>query len=216
MHHHCYTTVVLLVLTFCGYSSSYGQYDKQIAQIEATNQGRYLFEEGSYKEAIIRFNETIEKDSFNVQAYYFRGKTKMIFEDLHGAMKDYNTIIGINPKFADAYYERGNVKFALQDYYGAIEDYGLAIQLNPNLVEAYYQRGKARRELEAYQDAINDFTKILDFDARNVDAYYLRGVIKIEHGLLQEGCLDLSKAGELGDLKAYETIREVCNRKEIK
>jgi hypothetical protein len=44
-----------------------------------------------------------------------------------------------------------------------------------------------------------------------VDAYYLRGVLRIEYGQLSDGCLDLSKAGELGDLKAYEMIRERCN-----
>jgi hypothetical protein len=37
--------------------------------------------------------------------------------------------------------------------------------------------------------------------------------LRIEHGQLEDGCLDLSKAGELGDLKAYEMIREKCNNK---
>ncbi len=178
---------------------------------QSVKSGRQLFEEGAYKEAIMTFNRSIEGDSLDLQSYYFRGKTKMIFEDMHGAMKDYNTVLDINPEYADAYYERGNVKSHLQDYYGAIEDYGVAISLNPNLVEAYYHRGQARRELEAYKDAINDFTKIIELNPKGKDAYYLRGIIKIERGLLQEGCLDLSKAGELGDLKAYEVIRNVCN-----
>ena len=36
---------------------------------------------------------------------------------------------------------------------------------------------------------------------------------RIEFGDMKNGCLDLSKAGELGDLKAYETIKEKCNQK---
>lgn len=182
---------------------------------ENVEKGRKLFGEGMYKEALISFNKAIEIDSLSYQAYFFRGNTKKIFEDFHGAMKDYNMVIDINPEYSEAYYERGNVKFSLQDYYGAIEDFSEAITLNENHVNAYYQRGQARRELEAYKDAINDCTQILQIHPRNVDAYFLRGVLRIEHGLMQEGCLDLSKAGELGDLKAYEMIRNVCNRRAI-
>ena len=179
---------------------------------EYVAKGRKQFGDGAYKEALISFNNAIEDDSLSYLAYFFRGNTKKIFEDYHGAMKDYNMVVDINPAFAGAYYERGNVKFSLQDYYGAIGDFGQAIDLDKNHVQAYYQRGQARRELEAYSDAINDCTKILEIHPRNADALFLRGILRIKHGLLQQGCLDLSKAGELGDLKAYDIIRDVCNR----
>jgi hypothetical protein len=41
----------------------------------------------------------------------------------------------------------------------------------------------------------------------------MRGILRIDFGDLKNGCLDLSKAGELGDLKAYEIIKEKCNTK---
>lgn len=176
-----------------------------------TQKGMSEFEVRDYKEALLFFNKAIEKDSSYHIAWYMRGNTKGTFEDLHGAMQDYNRAIDINPKFYEAYYERGNVKFRLQDYYGAISDFTKTIELNENHVEAYYMRGKAKHEVEAYQDAINDCTKILEINSKNVDAYYLRGILRVEHGQLELGCLDLSKAGELGDLKAYEVIRQRCN-----
>ncbi len=43
------------------------------------------------------------------------------------------------------------------------------------------------------------------------DAYYGRGVAKLGLGWKESGCLDLSKAGELGYSKAYEAIRKYCN-----
>lgn len=176
-----------------------------------TQKGMTEFEVRDYKEALLFFNKAIEKDSSYSIAWYMRGNTKSTFEDLHGAMQDYNRAIDINPKFSEAYYERGNVKFKLQDYYGAISDFSKTIELNENYVEAYYMRGKAKHEIEAYQEAINDCTKILEINPKNVDAYYLRGILRVEHGQLELGCLDLSKAGELGDLKAYEVIRQRCN-----
>ena len=37
----------------------------------------------------------------------------------------------------------------------------------------------------------------------------MRGLLRINFGDFTNGCLDLSKAGELGDLKAYEAIKEL-------
>lgn len=178
-----------------------------------TEAGIKKFEAREYKEALINFNKAIEADPKFYQAYYMRGNAKKIFEDQHGAMKDYNLAIEINPNLPEAYFERGNVKFVLQDYYGAIADYTKTISLNENHIEAYYMRGQAKHQLEAYQDAINDCTKILEINNKNVDAYFLRGILRIEHGQVEKGCLDLSKAGELGDISAYEVIREKCNQK---
>ncbi|HYG02625.1 MAG TPA: tetratricopeptide repeat protein, partial [Chryseosolibacter sp.] len=94
-----------------------------------------------------------------------------------------------------------------------IDDFSSAITINENYIEAYFNRGKAKQFLEAYEDAINDCSKIIEINPKNVDAYYLRGVLRINFGDTKNGCLDLSKAGELGDLKAYETIKEKCNQK---
>jgi tetratricopeptide (TPR) repeat protein len=102
----------------------------------------------------------------------------------------------------------------LQDYYGAIDDFTEAIELNENFVEAYFNRGKAKQYLQAYQDAISDCSKIIEINSKSVDAYHMRGLLRIEFGDIKNGCLDLSKAGELGDLTVYDIIKEKCNQKQ--
>ena len=176
-----------------------------------TDEGIKLFEQRNYIDALINFNKAIELDSSNYKAFHMRGSIKRIYEDQHGAMQDFNRAIDLNPDLFEAYFERGNIKFVLQDYYGAIADYSQTIRLNEYHVKAYYKRGQAKQQLEAYTDAINDCTKILEINSNNVDAYYLRGILRIEHGQLEQGCLDLSKAGELGDIKAYQEIKDKCN-----
>lgn len=178
-----------------------------------TQKGRELYEKGEFMEALLNVNEAIETDANFAAAYYLRGNIKDNFDDRHGAMKDYNTAIEKNAKFADAFFSRGNVKMKLQDYYGAIADYTSAITINENYIEAYFNRGKAKQFLQAYEDAINDCSKIIQINPKNVDAYYMRGILRLNFGDMKNGCLDLSKAGELGDLKAYETIKEKCNQK---
>lgn len=180
---------------------------------EFTQKGRELIDKRDYMEAILNLNKAIELDSKNFNAFLLRASLKERFEDLHGAMKDYNQAIDANAKYADAFFARGNVKMRLQDYYGAIEDFTAAIGINENYVEAYFNRGKAKQLLLAYQDAINDVTKIIQINPKSIDAYYMRGILRIDFGDMKNGCLDLSKAGELGDLRAYEIIKEKCNTK---
>jgi tetratricopeptide (TPR) repeat protein len=175
--------------------------------------GRDLLEKQEYVEALVNLNKAIELDPNQSAAYYLRGNIKDNFEDRHGAMKDYNLAIEKNPKFADAFFARGNVKMSLQDYYGAVDDYTAAITINENYVEAYFSRGKAKQFLQAYQDAINDCSKIIQINPKSTAAYSMRGILRIEFGDLKNGCLDLSKAGEMGDLKAYDLIKEKCNHK---
>lgn len=178
-----------------------------------TQRGRELLEKSEYVEALVNLNKAIEIDPNYSAAYYLRGNIKDNFEDRHGAMKDYNLAIEKNPKFPDALFARGNVKMKLQDYYGAVDDYTGAITINENYVEAYFNRGKAKQFLQAYQDAINDCSKIIQINPKNAHAYSMRGILRIEFGDMKNGCLDLSKAGELGDLQAYELIKEKCNQK---
>ena len=178
-----------------------------------TQRGRDLLEKSEYVEALVNLNKAIEIDPNFSAAYFLRGNIKDNFDDRHGAMKDYNMAIEKNAKFADAFYARGNVKMKLQDYHGAINDYTAAITINENYVEAYFARGKAKQFLLAFEDAINDCTKIIQIKPKSADAYSMRGLLRIEFGDTKNGCLDLSKAGELGDLKAYDLIKEKCNQK---
>jgi tetratricopeptide (TPR) repeat protein len=180
---------------------------------DLTQKGMESYEKREYMEALINLNKAIEVDPTYSRAYYVRANIKDAFDDRHGAMKDYNAALEKNPKFADAFFARGNVKMKLQDYYGAVDDYSSAIAINENYIEAYYNRGKAKQFLQAYEDAINDCSKIIQINPKNVDAYYMRGILRIDFGDVKNGCLDLSKAGELGDLKAYEAIKEKCNQK---
>lgn len=180
---------------------------------EYTQKGMQLYEKREFMEALLNLNKAIDSDPTYAQAYYVRGNIKDAFDDRHGAMKDYNMAVEKNPKFSDAFFGRGNVKMKLQDYYGAIADYTAAIAINENYIEAYFQRGRAKQFLQAYEDAINDCTKIIQINPKSVDAYYMRGILRIDFGDLKNGCLDLSKAGEMGDMKAYEAIKEKCNQR---
>jgi hypothetical protein len=59
--------------------------------------------------------------------------------------------------------------------------------------------------------AVLDFTSSIKLRSDYPEAYYLRGIIKNSLGEINDGCLDLSKAGELGYQQAYKVIGAYCN-----
>ena len=69
---------------------------------------------------------------------------------------------------------------------------------------------KNEKMLIDYSGAIEDFTKVIDINPKNADSYYNRGLLLMINNQKDKGCMDLSKAGELGLSKAYEAIKINC------
>ena len=93
-------------------------------------------------------------------------------------VRDYDTVIRLNPDFIYAYFNRGNLRCAQHDFRAAVVDYNEAIQRDPEFAEAYFNRGLAHLSL----------------------------------GNAERGVADLSKAGELGIINAYNIIKRMTNR----
>lgn len=133
-------------------------------------------------------------------------------------ISDYTKAIEFKPNMPQLYQERGSEKDKMEigDYRGAIADYTKAIELDPNDHTSYRRRGFSKAELKDHSGAIVDYNKALELTPKNDDesmavAYYFRGLSKIAINQKDSGCLDLSKAGELGFSYAYESIKEHCN-----
>ncbi len=60
--------------------------------------------------------------------------------------------------------------------------------------------------------SISDCAESIKLDSYFPLAYMTRGMAKIKLNQIEDGCLDLSKAGELGMADAYEEIKRSCNK----
>ena len=111
------------------------------------------------------------------------------------------------------YLPRGLAKHEFGDYRGAIKDFDQAISDNPKDSIAYTAKGRSKISLGSYQEAINDCNKSINIDSTggNGMSYSCRGIAYISIGKKDEGCLDLSKADEMGYKQAYEMIKKYCN-----
>ena len=56
-------------------------------------------------------------------------------------------------------------------------------------------------------EAADDYTKAIELNPSFAEAYYNRGLLQIYMKDTRKGCLDISKAGELGIKEAYKVLK---------
>lgn len=164
--------------------------------------------------AVADYTKAISLNPEYGELYYDRAVVKDILGDYRGAILDYTKAIELNYEhFTSVYLSRGLVKHMLGDYRGAIKDFDRAIMDNPKDSIAYTAKGRSRISLGSFQEAVNECSKAINIDSKGVDgmSYACRGIALINNGQKDEGCLDLSKAGELGYFDSYRMIKKYCN-----
>ena len=98
------------------------------------------------------------------------------------------------------------------DYSEAIEDMQKAAELIPNLPYIYYNLGNLYCLSSELVNSIDNYTKAIDLYPYMGDAYFNRGLVLIYLKDKEKGCIDLSRAGELGVQDAYGVIKKYCEQ----
>jgi tetratricopeptide (TPR) repeat protein len=101
-------------------------------------------ERSNYDGALEAFNQAIELDPENKEAYFARAfYAKEHLEDYEGAIEDYTKVIDLenNDNDAKAYSQRGHAKTKLKNYKEAVTDFEKAISLDPS--DPYTYRNRA-------------------------------------------------------------------------
>lgn len=87
-----------------------------------------------------------------------------------------------------------------------LRDYDYVTSLQSDFAYAYYNKANMLCAQKEYKAAIAHYTKALEADSDFAEAYFNRGLTRIYIDQVDEGILDLSKAGELGIYQAYNLI----------
>ncbi|WP_194777136.1 tetratricopeptide repeat protein [Pararhodonellum marinum] len=179
-------------------------------QLFKTGMGYY--DNQDFSKAIFYFTKSIEGDSEFFATFLYRGLAKNNLGDYIGAISDFNRAIILNEDMSYmSYLNRGLAKDRLEDYRGAISDFNKAIQKEPNEIAPFFNRGLSKSKLNDCKGAILDLNRVISSNPNLAEAYFLRGLCFIMSGEQDRGCIDLSKAGELGSAKSYPLIRDYCN-----
>ena len=123
----------------------------------------------------------------------------------------YVSLTSANCQSAVEYFNKGVSNNYLKNNKDAIADYTKSIEIDSNYARVFYSRANANYYLKNYREAIVDYNKSIKINPNYAKAYFNRGLSNIILEEKDRGCLDLSKAGELGLGKAFDSIKEYCN-----
>ncbi|MBQ2873754.1 MAG: tetratricopeptide repeat protein [Bacteroidales bacterium] len=96
------------------------------------------------------------------------------------------------------------------DYTDAVEDMKKAAEIVPDMPYAYYNLGNLYCLSSEHISSIENYTKAIELYPYMGDAYFNRGLVLIYLKDKEKGCIDLSRAGELGVQDAYGVINKYC------
>ncbi len=153
-----------------------------------------------------RFDELIEKDSANAEAYYKRAWFFASKGENERALNDYTKAIQLNDRYADAYYNRGLLYSRMKRPELAVNDFSTVIKLDPSAVDAYCNRGNVNYELGRNKAAISDYTTAVKIGRDDADLLYNRGIVYLAEGNKSKAIEDFRAAAEKGQKKALQYL----------
>lgn len=180
-----------------------------------------------------KLSEKIAKDG-DLNSYLLRGSFYMDGDDYTKAINDYSAILEKDPRNLLAVFNLANARMLMYDYIESIgdnaarvigeqeeenrkTDYSLVLQgyqkcleIDPDFVYALFNIANVYAHNGEIDKAITTYTQVIRQDKDIAEAYFNRGLLYIYTGQKALANADLSKAGELGIVSAYNIIKRYC------
>lgn len=169
----------------------------------------------NYSYAMNLVFELLEKDSNNTKTYVLKGEIEALLEQDSLAMISFNKALSFDNQNYYAYTHRAKLKIKLEDFKSAISDCNIALRIDDKNPKAYILKGEAYELLNDNINAITQYHNGIKNGNISGEIYYKLGCLYIKEGDNEKGCENLSKAGELGYMNAYNLIKINCNNKSI-
>ena len=176
-----------------------------------------------FTEAIENFNHAIDLNRSYTMAYFNRAVVRYKQLEYNRSQTSVNSenqfsmnlhVDNGNPKLTSnamqgdwASNDAGNNR--IYEYELILHDYDIVIQQNPDFVFSYFNRANIRCIQRDYRAAIEDYNETIIRNPDFAEAYFNRGLSYLSLGNTDRGIADLSKAGELGIMNAYNIIKRM-------
>ena len=148
--------------------------------------------------------------------YFMRAMAKTELKDYYGANSDFDYLIDNYGKNSFKENSLGTLLnnkaynlILLKDFKSAKPLVERALSLEKNTDYIWDTKGELEYYLGNYDESVKAMTNSLNLSKR-ANSYFYRGLANIKLGKKSDGCSDLSKAGELGESKAYDEINKNC------
>ena len=187
-----------------------------------TNFLRALYETAGkqYNSALSYYGKAIGADTSGDLESLFKAFYYMDRAVLRAEMIDFISSIENNVQVLtmdDAGTTRARVKDQVSqsyDYSEAIEDLKRAAEIADGIPYIYFNLGNLYCLASEHIPSIESYSRAIDLYPYMGDAYFNRGLVLIYLKDKEKGCIDLSRAGELGISDAYGVIKKYCEEEE--
>ena len=176
----------------------------------------YEYEQKQYNSALAYYEKALDKKSQDGVSAYYAAFYHMNRAVLRAKMIDFISSIENNVQVLtmdDSGNTRARVKDQVTktyDYSEALEDIQEAIKIAPDIPYFHFNLGNLRCLSSDHIGSIESFTEAIRLYPYMGDAYFNRGLVLIYLKDKEKGCIDLSRAGELGISDAYGVIKKYC------
>ncbi|MDE6861609.1 MAG: tetratricopeptide repeat protein, partial [Alistipes sp.] len=171
-----------------------------------------LFERGisqslikQYTNAVNTYSAAIKLNPGNPFLYMNRATTRAEMIDFISSIDNSYQRITVDSDPAKRLQNAGTRSYSYDE---AIEDMNKVIKLYPDFAYGYYNRANLMAISGRLPEAYDDYTKAIELYPDCGEAYYNRGLVQIFMKDTRKGCMDMSKAGELGIEAAYAVLAQ--------
>lgn len=174
-----------------------------------------LFERGisqslikQYTNSVNTYTAAIELNPSNPFLYLNRSTTRAEMIDFISSIDNSYQRITIDSDPANRLHNNSKRTYSYDE---ARADLNKVLKLYPDFAHAYYNRANLSALSGDLPAAYEDYTRAIELNPHFAEAYYNRGIVQIFMKDTRKGCLDISKAGELGIVEAYEVLKRYAN-----
>lgn len=178
--------------------------------------GLYDVQSKQFTSALNQFDAAVNSESKGKYSEYYKAFYYLNRGVLRAEMIDFISSIENNVQtltMDDKGTTRARVRDQVSrsyDYSEAIEDMQAADRILPGIPYVYFNLGNLYCLSSKFVESVDSYTKAINVYPYMGDAYYNRGLVLIYLKDKEKGCIDLSRAGELGVGDAYSVISKYC------
>lgn len=149
------------------------------------------------------------------KAYFFRAGCYVEQNKIREAVYDFTSVINLSKDkdfslYKAALFSRAFERVKLKDNFGALNDLDKSILLDSTDVESYVLRSEIYLKMGNPNLALTNANQALNLNKNHLNALIARGKSKIALHDIKGGCIDFSRAGELGSDVAWDLIKNHC------
>lgn len=184
--------------------------------VNTDNKVQNLIQSSIYKSLVKNYNGALadldlaqRKEPENFIVYFCRANIRSEMIDYIKLLEHENEIILIDPLDNNNNTLKKNENII--DYQYVIDDYEKSLELSPDFTFSKYNLANTYLKTRNYRKAIELYDDIIKVEPSFAEAFYNRGLTYIYLKESENGCMDMSVAGELGLQSAYSVIARFCD-----